>query len=273
MRIAAAVIGLLAIAAVSGCSSNSDSPGGSENTSTATSSAAVAGSDPTGRVFISTAVEGTPIPGGGPLTLDFTAPGRILATAGCNNATGTVTFTGGKITADALASTMMACEPGVMESDAWVATLIGATPAWALSGDTLTLTTADATVTLADKKVVDPDRPVQGTTWTVTSLITPNAISTSTALEASAPNFTIAADGTVSGSSGCNRMTGSATVTDTTITFTPMGATMMACTEDVAAIERQVLTVLDGEVAYTLDADTLTLRKPDGNGLILTAQG
>ncbi|MDI9917697.1 META domain-containing protein [Rhodococcus sp. IEGM 1379] len=273
MRIAAAVIGLLAIAAVSGCSSNSDSPGGSETTSTATSSAAVAGSDPTGRVFISTAVDGTPIPGGGPLTLDFTAPGRILATAGCNNATGAVTFTGGKITADALASTMMACEPGVMESDAWVATLIGATPAWTLAGDTLTLTTADATVTLADKKIVDPDRPVQGTKWTVTSLITPDAISTSTALEASAPNFTIAADGTVSGSSGCNRMTGSATVADTTITFTPMGATMMACTEDVAAVERQVLTVLDGEVAYTLDAGTLTLRKPDGNGLILTAQG
>lgn len=272
MRIAAAVIGILAIAAVNGCSSNSDSPGGAETTSAATSSAAAAGSDPTGRVFISTAVDGTPIPGGGPLTLDFTAPGRILATAGCNNATGAVTLTDGKITAAALASTMMACEPGVMESDAWVATLISAAPAWTLSGDTLTLTTSDTTVTLADKKVVDPDRPVQGTAWTVTSLITPDAISTSTALETSAPELTIAADGSVSGSTGCNRMTGSATVTATAITFAPLGVTMMACPEDIADVERQVLTVLDGEVAYTVDAATMTLRKPDGNGLILTAQ-
>ena len=57
MRIAAAVLGLLAIAAVSGCSSNSETPD------------SVA--DPAGRVFISTQVDGTPIPGGGPLSLDF----------------------------------------------------------------------------------------------------------------------------------------------------------------------------------------------------------
>ena len=37
-------------------------------------------------------------------------------------------------------------------------------------------------------------------------------------------------------------------------------------------IERQILAVLDGEVSYTVDADTLTLRKPDDTGLILTAQ-
>lgn len=57
MRIAAAVLGLLTIAAVSGCSSNSD-----------TSDTPDSVADPAGRVFISTQVDGTPIPGGGPLS-------------------------------------------------------------------------------------------------------------------------------------------------------------------------------------------------------------
>lgn len=258
MRIAAAVLGLLAIAAVSGCSSNSETPD------------PVA--DPAGRVFISTQVDGTPIPGGGPLSLDFTTPGLVAATAGCNTASGTVEFTDGKITTDTMASTMMACEPAVMESDAWVTTFLSAQPSWTLSGDTLTVTTDTITVTLADKKVVDPDRPVQGTAWTVTSLITTDAVTSSLALETSAPELTIAADGSVTGSTGCNRMTGSATVTDTTITFAPMGTTRMACEPEVADIERHVLTVLDGEVTVAVDAATMTLRKPDGNGLILTAQ-
>jgi heat shock protein HslJ len=261
MRIAAAVLGLLTIAAVSGCSSNSD-----------TSDTPDSVADPAGRVFISTQVDGTPIPGGGPLSLDFTTPGLVAATAGCNTASGAVEFTDAKISTDTLASTMMACEPTVMESDTWVTTLLTAQPSWTLSGDTLTLTTDTTTVTLADKKVVDPDRPVQGTAWTVTSLISPDAISTSAALETSAPEFTIAADGSLTGSTGCNRMMGSATATDTTITFAPAGTTRMACEAEVADIEGHVLAVLDGEVTYTLDAGTMTLRKPDGNGLILTAQ-
>ncbi len=150
--------------------------------------------------------------------------------------------------------------------------MLTAAPAWSLAGDTLVLTSKDATVTLQDKKIVTPDRPLQGTTWTVTSLISPDAISTSLALETSAPELTIAADGSVSGSTGCNRMTGSAQTSDTTVTFTPMATTRMACPEENMDIERQILAVLDGEVSYTVDADTLTLREPDDTGLILTAQ-
>ncbi len=84
MRIAAAVIGFLTIAAVSGCSASSDSP--EDKT------------DPSGRVFISTSVDGTQIPGGGPLTLDFSQAGRVSASAGCNTANGSVEFTDGKLT-------------------------------------------------------------------------------------------------------------------------------------------------------------------------------
>ncbi len=185
-----------------------------------------------------------------------------------------VQFTDGKLTTGTMALDHdgLPSRQSVAQSDAWTTTLLTSAPTWSLDGDTLTLTSDDATVTLQDKKIVTPDRPLQGTTWTVTSLISPDAISTSLALETSAPELTIAADGSVSGTTGCNRMTGSAQVSDTTVTFTPMATTRMACPEENMDIERQILAVLDGEVSYTVDADTLTLRKPDNTGLILTAQ-
>ena len=123
MRIAAAVIGFLTIAAVSGCSASSDSP--EDKT------------DPSGRVFISTSVDGAQIPGGGPLTLDFSQAGRVSASAGCNTANGSVEFTDGKLTTGTMASTMMGCPPGIAESDSWTTTLLTAAPAWSLDGDTL----------------------------------------------------------------------------------------------------------------------------------------
>ena len=155
-----------------------------------------------------------------------------------------------------MATTMMACEPPVMESDAWVTTLLSAQPSWTLSGDTLTLTTDTITVTLADKKVVDPDRPVQGTAWTVD-------VAHHSRRRHIQPGTRNLGAGTHDRRRRIghrhHRMQphdGSATVTDTTITFAPMGTTRMACEPEVADIERHVLTVLDGEVTVAVDAAT-----------------
>ncbi|MGC0364714.1 heat shock protein HslJ [Rhodococcus sp. 27YEA15] len=260
MRIAAAVIGLLTLAAVTGCSSSTDSPDSSE-----------AVTYPSGRTYISTAVDGEPIPGGGPLTLDFTETGRVSANAGCNTSSGSVEFTDGKLIVGTMMSTMMGCTPELLAADTWTSTLLSSTPTWRLDGDTLTIKSSASTVTFQDKKVVTPDRALVGTTWTVTSLISPDAISTSIALETAAPQLTIAADGSVTGTTGCNRMSGQVEVGDTNVTFSPLATTRMTCPDEVADIERQVLAVLDGEVAYTVDANTMTLRKADA-GLILTAQ-
>lgn len=258
MRIVAALLGLLTLAAAAGCSESSDDGG--------------TGTEPSGRIFVSTAVDGTPIPGGGPLTLDFTHEGQMSANAGCNTASGSVEFSGGTLTAGNLASTLMACEPGLAESDSWTTTLLSSNPSWSLDGDTLVLTTDELTVTLQDKKVAMPDLALEGTTWTVTSLVSPDAVTSSVVLDTAAPDLTIAADGAVSGSTGCNRLTGHAEIAGTTVTFGPLATTRMACPPENADLERQILAALDGEVTYRIDAHTLTLTRPDGIGLILTAQ-
>lgn len=228
--------------------------------------------DLTGRMFVSERVDGEQIPGGGPLTVGFDGS-QISTFAGCNRGSGTADLSESRVSTQ-LAMTMMACPPPVGDSDAWVSKFFDAKPTWSLSGDTLTLRTDAATVTLRDKKVVDPDRPLTGTTWQVTSLVSAQAVSTSVALEQSKPTLRIGDDGAVTGSTGCNRITGHATVSGSPaiIEFGPLATTRMACAPEVAEIEQAVLRVLKGTVQTAVDSDQLTLSGADGNGLVLRAQ-
>ncbi|WP_250149695.1 META domain-containing protein [Mycolicibacter acidiphilus] len=103
-----------------------------------------------GSTFVSVRVDGPPIPGGGPLEVGF-ADGKISAYAGCNRMFGPVDSADGRLTCTRLASTMMACPPPLDGADDWVTTLFAARPRWALAGDTLTLSTDTASVTLQAK--------------------------------------------------------------------------------------------------------------------------
>lgn len=225
-----------------------------------------------GRTFVSTSVEGAPIPGGGPLTVSFEAPDRLSGTAGCNRASGSADFSDGRITAGALATTMMACVGDSGASDAWLTDLFAANPEWELDGDTLHLRTGTATVTLLDKKLAQPDRALTGTTWVVDSTITPDAVTSSLAIENSTPSLQIADDGTVTGSTGCNTFTGTAQVADATVTFGPLATTRMMCAPEVAEVERAVLGALDGETTVSIDAAQMRLMNANGTGLGLHAQ-
>lgn len=223
------------------------------------------------RTFISEAVDGEQIPGGGPLTVSFT-DGQISAHAGCNRGSGAADLSDGHLAVTQLATTQMGCPPPIGDADGWMARFLQARPAWTLNGDTLTLTTGAATVTLRDKKVVNPDRPLTGTTWQVTSLVSQDAVSASVALEQARPTLTINADGTAGGSTGCNQFSGPAEVSGTTVTFGPLAVTRRACIGDADEIERSILRVLDGPVQTGVDADQLRLTRDDGYGLVLRAQ-
>ncbi|WP_040779993.1 META domain-containing protein [Nocardia pneumoniae] len=254
-RLALAV--LIAPCAIAACSSNRP-----EQTSD--------GPSPVGRTFLSTGVEGTPIPGGGPLTVSF-PDGRITADAGCNKFTGTVTLDDHVVRVSGLSTTLMACPDDRSGADEWLSGLLNSEPSWRLDDTRLTLHSDNRTVTLLDKEVAQPDRPIKGTSWLVTALIADDAQIRSRALEETNPTLTIAEDGAVSGSAGCNRLTGSADVSGAEITFR-IATTKMACSPEVMEVEQAVLKALDGKTAATVDADALTLRNDNGAGLILHAQ-
>ncbi|WP_230329747.1 META domain-containing protein [Nocardia aurantiaca] len=224
-----------------------------------------------GRSFVSTAVAGTPIPGGGPLTLTF-ADGRVSATSGCNTATGPVDLQGNTLQVGEMASTLTVCPDDVAGTDNWQDGLLRSQPNWTLVGDTLTLKGNGSTVTMLDRKVAHPDKPLTGTTWIVTALLRPDAEVRSTTLDEVRPALTITPDGKVSGSAGCNTVTGSAQIDGDDVTF-QIATTRMMCDSQVMEVERQVLQALDGKTKATIDSDELTIRNTGNNtGLELRAE-
>ena len=76
------------------------------------------------------------------------------------------------------------------------------------------------------------------------------------------------ADGMVSGSAGCNRYSGTYTVSGSNITFSsPMASTMMMCDQAIMDQESAYLIALGEAKAFAVNGDQLTLTGEDGTQL------
>lgn len=230
------------------------------------------------RTWLSTDVSGRTLVDGSQIRLTF-EDGSLATSADCNTMGGSYAIDGDALVAPDLFATEMGCEPALMDQDAWIGELLRSRPTLALDGDQLTITGTVAgdqvVVTLLDRVVADPDLPLVGTTWTVDGIVTGDSVS-SVPIGGEA-SITIGDDGRAAIRTGCN--TGNATVEigDDTIAFGPMALTRMACAPDLDRLERAVVEVMAGEVAYTIEAGRLTLDTLSGTGettgLTLTAAG
>ena len=265
-------IGLLALAlgvvtlAATACGDQSaqTTPGGSGSD----------GSELRGRTFLSSAAtqDGKPYPlvAGTQISLWFPEDGRLVANAGCNTIGGdNVSLSDGKLSASgSMGMTEMGCDAPRHKQDEWLAKLLESKPSWKLDESTLTLTSGQTVLTLLDKKVAKPDLPLEGTKWTVNTVFTGDVASNSVGMEKA---YLVFADGKVTGSTGCNQLNGTATISGSEITFGDIATTKMGCPDPLTQVERSVLLVLKGTVPFTIDSNALTLNHPQGaNGLGLT---
>jgi heat shock protein HslJ len=83
-----------------------------------------------------------------------------------------------------------------------------------------------------------------------------SAVGTWGSTEAMQPNLEIAEDGTVSGTDGCNQLSGSWEETDDGVTFGPFAATQMICGD--------VDTWLSSAASATVDGDELVVKDQSG---------
>lgn len=124
--------------------------------------------------------------------------------------------------------------------------------------------------------LVPPAAAVEGTRWTLTRTIEPGG---TYAVPEGVDAWIHLSDGRLSGSAGCNRITGAVTVTPPgnapgeahTIDVGPVAATRMACVGAAERVERHVLKVLDGRVRASVRGTTLTLDQSGGLGLVFQA--
>lgn len=260
-------ITLLALAGLmlAACGSDDDAPAADDTLPGA--GAAPTTADMDGQTFESTDVTGHDLVADSSIDLDF-RDDRLSANAGCNTMSSGYSITAeGTLEVDAMAATMIACADELMAQDTWLSEFLTSGPQIALDGTDLTLTGADATIVLA---AVQP-APLEGTTWTITSTVANEAVS-SIPLDAE-PSLTIT-DGQAAVDTGCNRGSGAVEVADATLTFGPLATTKMACSPELNELEATVLAVLQGEVSYEIDGNSLSLRSGDGAdeiGLELTA--
>ncbi|HUV16982.1 MAG TPA: META domain-containing protein [Ilumatobacteraceae bacterium] len=252
-------IALLALAGLTVAACGSDDDGSSGGSVTA--------ADLDGRTFVSTEVTGYDLVEGTEINMTFLADSMSVS-GGCNSMNGGFEIDEGVLTAGPFAATMMACDLPLMDQDTWLNEFLSSLPTIELDGETLTLASGDTTMTLDE---LQPSTLVD-TTWTVTGTVANEAVS-SVPMDATA-SITIADDGTVAVDTGCNTGSGSVEVGDDTLTFGPIATTKMACPPEQTELETSVLSVLQGEVTYTIDGDSLSLRSGEGAdevGLELTA--
>lgn len=256
----------LALAAASACGAdNSDVPMGGKPSTAGDDAVA----DFAGRTFVSTAVteQGEPrkLVDGTKVTLVFAKDGWLGLEAGCNHISADdLSLDGGALRAGAMGTTDMACEPELMDQDQWLIEFVDSEPSWRLDGDQLVLTSAGTEIQLTDREVAEPDLPLEGTKWMLDAIYEGDSASFSSAMEG---GYLIFADGEVTGSTGCNNLTGLARVDRTAIEFEQVTAATRGCQVDFVDVEQAMLAVLDGPVEFSIDSDKLTLAPGAEQGL------
>jgi len=218
-----------------------------------------------GRTFLSTALEGAILVPGTQVRLTF-ADRQLNAHGGCNMMGGSYTIDGNRIRTTQMFMTEMACDELRGAQDEWLSSFL-ADARFTLDGDTLTMTDGTALLTLMDEEVVTPDQPLEDTNWVVDGIVSGDTVS-------SVPVGVTAsiriAGGQAEVKAGCNSGGGTVAVTADKLSFGPIALTKMACEAGAMSVEAAVVAVLSGDVAYVIDADTLTL-DAGGAGLILRA--
>jgi heat shock protein HslJ len=199
--------------------------------------------------------------------LSFT-DSNLTASAGCNTFGATYRIEGGRLVVDGGAMTEMGCDDARDRQDQWLFAFLGSRPAVALAGNDLTLDNGPTIMRLVDRTIAEPDLHLVGPTWTVTSIIEGDAVSS---VPAGATATLVFHDGgTVDVNTGCNRGGGSWALDGATLTLRDVFLTKMACAEPAGSLEGAVLAVINqGTLQMSIKASLLTLQA-GGRGLQLT---
>lgn len=230
------------------------------------------GSELDGLTFLSTEVteagEPRALVPGTRIRLSF-QDGRIAASAGCNSMGSTYRVDEGLLRIGEAAVTEMGCDEPRHRQDDWLFGLLGEGPRVELVDDTLTLTLDATVITLLDRQITDPDRPLVGTRWVLDGIIVGQvASSVPDGVEAW---IELADDTTVSLHTGCNSGSGTVDIRNGTVTFSAIGLTRVKCEGARGEVERAMLAVLvEGDVDYTIEASLLELSRGE-NGLTFVA--
>lgn len=187
-------------------------------------------------------------------SMSFGLEGQVGGTSGCNQYRATFHTSGDSIAIGDLASTKMACDPARNAQEQAFTLALTSVDGWRLADDgSLELDGPSAILArpAGEAPAGSAAAPaLPGSSWTLVGL-------GDVELGGTVPTIAFGADGTVSGSAGCNTFNGTYTFDGHAITFGPLATTRMACADDVMATEDAYLDALDGASSWSIGEDGL----------------
>lgn len=254
-----------------------------------------AATDPTDRLPVGRSFDATGATEGGrdrPLPakagIEFRPDGTASVATGCNGASGQAELRNGRLVGEGFAITEMACmNPGVMEQETFVMSVLEGQPEVLLDGNVLVLRTAAAEIRFLDRSVADPDRPLEGTRWRVTGDFSSQVASSRAALTGEL----VLSAGRLRFTGTCQEAEGPAVVAGTRIEVGPLDLKRLSpvvaatsstavgphhapsartCSADEEKAEAEVRRLLAGSLEAKVSSANLMLTRPDGSGLTLT---
>lgn len=208
------------------------------------------------------------------VTLEFGADGTVSGTDGCNRFNTSYTQDGATLTINQPGiSTMMACEEPVMTQAAAYMAALAATSGFMGGDRQLVLTDGDQLLAtfvagIAEAGGEMPEAPaaasqLASTSWDLSTL------GGNPPLEGVSVFLAFGADGSLSGSDGCNNFNTSYSEDGSSLTITqPMASTMMACEDAVMVQANAVTTALGATTTFSVADGELTLS--DGSQTLAT---
>lgn len=197
----------------------------------------------------------------GNYTVQFMADGTVAVQADCNQVSGTYTLTDNQITIELGPSTMAACPEGSL-GDQFVKNL-GEANSYFFDGVDLLI---DLMFDSGTMRFSPQSNELTGTDWTVIAYNNGRggvvSVIIGTELTAS-----FGADGTVTGSAGCNNYSAGYEVDGNSISIGLAISTMMACAdpEGIMEQEQEYLTALGTAATYQITGDRMEMRTAEGS--------
>ncbi|MDD1666964.1 MAG: META domain-containing protein [Methanomicrobiales archaeon] len=199
----------------------------------------------------------------------FGPEGRISGTDGCNQHSGTYMVTGSQIQVGPnLASTMMACEPQVMDQASTYTRILVSPASWQVSGGRLTIQAGQSILVYVKQVPTVPTTaaptapPVLSPvgSWDVTSMTYMSGGSSVTKSPPDAQIYAIfGSDGTVQGFGGCNQYSAGYTTNGSSMTVGDIISTLMSCGNVYDTQERAYLGILGAAARFENTGTQLTI--------------
>jgi heat shock protein HslJ len=197
---------------------------------------------------------------------------QARGSSGCNSYGGGYEATAdpGELTFGDLASTAMACaDDRLMGLESAYLAALGDVTGYQVVGAQAGLQLTGGKAALTFQPAPPPVHvPLEGTTWTLTSIASPDTDAVSSTLADTRLTLTMTG-GDASGSGGCNAYRATydrGAAGELTLSFGPVSATKKACEQPVSDQEHAYFGALSDVATYAIEGDALTLY--DGSGAL-----